>query len=306
MNKCYCILQYYLKGLSPDCFRYISGALKDLKNSYYDRRILDADNYKKQFGLNDAQYDFLREIVYWEYENINRYLIKHQRYPLFNTENLEECIKKRDELLIVLTEKECMEKYNVSSFDDFKNEEFINDLTTSIEVYINNPLIIKALQYQMAPHENLLSGIFKNNVYKFINAMLVYEGKKTLFDDANNKDNCKVKRKELLKLLPKKECLKYLNVLNESELDKYNTKPLIMEIEKYVKCYGQDLSNTPFRYHVGTRLYMILDSSTSNEEKKRYIIEANRINGSILFDNPNDVDGCVKFINDKLKLVEKE
>ena len=79
-----------------------------------------------------------------------------------------------------------------------------------------------------------------------------------------------------------------------------------MEIEKYVKCYGQDLSNTPFRYHVGTRLYMILDSSTSNEEKKRYIIEANRINGSILFDNPNDVDGCIKFINDKLKLVEKE
>ena len=110
MEKFYHIYDFYIKGLDPDSIRHIMGEMNDLKNSFHDDIILKPENFVKNHDFSSKQYKRLYDIVYWEYENINRYLLKHQRKPFFDTNNLNECIKKRDEYLNFLKESECMER----------------------------------------------------------------------------------------------------------------------------------------------------------------------------------------------------
>ena len=124
------------------------------------------------------------------------------------------------------------------------------------------------------------------------------------YDEDNEK--CKIKREELLRLLPKKECLKYFNLENEEEINKYKIKPLIFEIEKYIDVYGEDLLKTAYRHYIGNDIVRILDENTSLDDKKKYIKEINDTNESILFSNPDDVEGCIEFLKEKVKLIERE
>jgi len=306
MTKYYYIFDYYLKGLNPDCYRHVAGALRDLKNSYMDKRILNPEEFMKDYYLDATQYNELCEIVFWEYENINRYLLKYQRRPFFNTNNLKECIKLRDELLEFISEKECMEKYGVTTFKEYVPEIFKNDLVTVLDIYIDDKYIKKALQHQNPPHVNLTSGLAHYNCYKFVNWMLLYNGMKPLFENVDDEEECNKKRKELLKLLPKSECFKYWNIEDENDLDKYKIKPLVFKIEKYIKCFGTDTFNTPWRHHLGCKLYNILNPDLPIIDKKRYIKEANRINESIIFKDEENVEEAIRFLQEHLEYVEKE
>lgn len=306
MDKIRRIIDYYLKGLSPDCYRRVVGEIKECKHHFHDECILAKERIMKTLSLNEEQYNFFYEIIYWKYENINRYLLLHQRKPIFDTTNLKECIQKRDEFLEFYSEEECTKRFGVPSFHTYEPEVYENDLITVIDVYTDDKIIKNALKTQSAGNSNLLSGLAKRNVYKFINWMLMYEGKKPLFKNDEDNEKCKIKREELLRLLPKKECLKYFNLENEEEINKYKIKPLIFEIEKYIDVYGEDLLKTAYRHYIGNDIVRILDENTSLDDKKKYIKEINDTNESILFSNPDDVEGCIEFLKEKVKLIERE
>lgn len=298
------IYYYFIKDLDPDYQRHIMGEMTDLKNHYDDEKVLNTENYKLKWELNDEQMNFFLENIYWKYENINRYLIKHQRHPFFNTNDLKECIKVRDEYNKLISKEECMNKYNVPRFEDYVPRIYENDLLNVIELYTENKNIIKALQTRMENKNNFLSGFCSNNVYQYINWMLAYEGKMPLFNDINNKEECEKRRKKLIEFIPKNECLKYFDIEKEEDIIKYQCNKKILKIEKYITCYGEDPSNTSWRYHIGWRIRYIVDSNKSIEDKVRYLKEINNINGKIIFNNPDNLDECMNFIKDNLIFVE--
>lgn len=305
MEKFYHIYDFYIKGLDPNSIRHIMGEMNDLKNSFHDDIILKPEKFVKNHDFSSKQYKRLYDIVYWEYENINRYLLKHQRKPFFDTNNLNECIKKRDEYLDFLKESECMEKYGITNFSNYIPEIFENDLTTALDIYIEDKFIKTALQHQNPPHINITAGLSHHNPYKFVNWMLQYYGYMPIFEDVMDEEKCNIKREELLKLRSKQECLKYWGLENEEELIKYKTKRYVFKLEKYINCFGTDVSNIPWRYHLGRNLYTILDSNASNEEKLNAIRLVNRINEKIIFEDPNDIDKCIDFLKKHLEIVLK-
>ena len=249
MEKFYHIYDFYIKGLDPDSIRHIMGEMNDLKNSFHDDIILKPENFVKNHDFSSKQYKRLYDIVYWEYENINRYLLKHQRKPFFDTNNLNECIKKRDEYLNFLKESECMEKYGITNFSNYIPEIFENDLTTALDIYIEDKFIKTALQHQNPPHINITAGLSHHNPYKFVNWMLQYYGYMPIFEDVMDEEKCNIKREELLKLRSKQECLKYWGLENEEELIKYKTKRYVFKLEKYINWFNkEDYRTTDLNY----------------------------------------------------------
>ena len=306
MPKYHCIYYYYIKNLHPDYQRHIMGEMKDLVNSYDDKAVLDTDNFAKKWDLNLKQMNYFLECIYWKYENINRYLLKHQIKPFFNTKNLKECIKIRDEYLEFISEEECMKKYGVCEMETYIPPKYPNDLTTVIELYTDNKYIIAALQCSKPKKVNVVAGLANYNGYKFINWMLMYEGLEPLFLDVEDEEECEKRRKELLQLLPFDECLKYWNIEKKEEIIKYKRPKMSFLIEKYIDCWGTNAFNTPYRYEVGWRLYSIINPQTKKEDVIRYIKEINNITNTPLFLNPMDIGECIKFIKDNLILVEIE
>lgn len=304
MAKYHFIIDYYLKGLDPDCYRHVFGALKDAQNRFFDRDILKKDKFVKEFRLNNEQYDFLYETVYWQYENINRYLIKHKREPFFDTTNLADCIKKRDELLEFLTEEECIKKYGVTTFEDYVPKEYCSDLTTVAELYTTNQTIIECLKTKKIPKINLLSGIAGENPYKFINDTLLYQGLKPLFLDTENKIECEQKRKELVKFLPYKDCLKYYGVTTQAELEKFKIKPLILKIEKLF--INSNILISTYGYYIGRNFLRILSPSETKIDKHSYIKECNRLSNTTLFKNVDNLEECIEFLKEELVFVTNE
>lgn len=304
MAKYHFIIDYYLKGLDPDCYRHIFGALKDAKNYFFDRRILEKEELIKDFRLDKEQYEFLYEIVYWQYENINRYLLKHKRKPFFDTTNLADCIKKRDELLEFLTEEECIKKYGVTTFEDYIPQKFCSDLNTVAELYTTNPYVIECLKTKNIPKINFLSGIAGNNPYKFVNYTLQYTGLKPLFLNEENYEECEQKRKELVKLLPYKDCLKYYGLTSETELEKFKIKPLIFKIQTYV--LEPNIFNSTHGHYIGYNFLQILNPKVSEIDKQNCIKECNRLSKTTLFKKVDKVEDNIEFLKENLVLVLNE
>lgn len=301
------LYQYYVKNAPIDMRRGMHFYLNDLKNSYHD----DAIN-GKSFLVREAtkeQKEKYFEMIYWEYENINRMLIKHKIYPIFDTTDLRKCMEKRDELLKWYTEEEIMEKYNLPRFCDYVPEEYENDLNTPLEVYTNNEYIKKALQMQ-SPTENNFIGGFIDNVYVFVNLMLLNDGLKPIFENTDDLEKCDIKRKEILKLMPRKEAFEYWEFTDnntDKEIDykqSIRTIAKCYKIEKYLHyVYGTCDFGKSCKYGIGWRIRYILSSSIKHEDKKRYLKEIYNISEHQLFDNYKDIDECIKFINENLVLV---
>lgn len=304
MAKYHYIFYYYIKDLDPDCQRHIMGEMRELKNSYDDEKVLNTKKYMDNWKLTQEEMNYFLENIYWKYERINRYLLKHQRRPFFDTNDLKDCIRLRNEYLEFISEDECIRKYGVTKFDEYVPEEFSNDLTTVIELYTDNLYIIEALQTTQIPKVNFISGLSHYNCYQFINWMLQYEGMEPLFEDVNDEEKCEIKRKELLQLLPYEKCLKYWKINSEDEIDKYKRGKMIFQIEKFIDVYGSDMFNTSWRYHIGFRLYDIINPDIDIEKRKEYINYVNNTNDTPLFVNPNNLDECIKFVKDNLILKE--
>ena len=305
MAKIYRMIDYYLKGVNADCYRYVVGELKDI-NGYHEKAVLDKDKFMHDFCLTEVQYQYFYQAAYWDYERINRYLLKHQRRPLFDTSDLVSCINKRKELLAFLKEEECMKKYNLPSFDSYVAEVYVNDLTSVIDLYANNKWIMKALQIEMIDKNSLVAGLADRNIFKYINWTLIYIGLKPLFDNPDDLEKCMLKRNELLKLMPKDECLKYLGIQSEEELKDFKIKRKVFALEKLISCYGEDPSGTSIRYYVGYDICRILDINSTLEQKREYINKINRLCNFALFEKTDNIDECIAFLKEKFKLVDAE
>ena len=140
------ILDYYIKDLDPDYQRHMIGGVKDLVNTYHDDYVFERGYLIESLKGDKSKIKSLQEMVYWGYENLNRYMICHKRFPIFDTSDLKGCIKRRDELLEWLTEEECMDKYNFPKFDDYKPLIYENNYQTVISLYTNSKDILHALQ----------------------------------------------------------------------------------------------------------------------------------------------------------------
>ena len=63
MDKRRRIIDYYLKGLSPDCYRHVVGEIKECKHHFHDNCILAKERIMKTLSLNEEQYNFFYEIL---------------------------------------------------------------------------------------------------------------------------------------------------------------------------------------------------------------------------------------------------
>lgn len=295
------ILDYYIKGMDPDYQRHMMGGIKELKNSYHDDYVYERGYLIESLNNDREKIEKIQENVYWGYENLNRYMIKHQRYPLFDTNDLKSCIKRRDELLEWITEEECMEKYGFPKFNDYNPETYQNDLETVLYLYTTNEDVIYALQNRRTPNTCFEAG-FTNNYYEFINWKLLKNGKKPLFDDANDIDECNKKRKELLQLLPRKDCLNYWGLKEGESFSKIT--PMCFKIDKYTRyIYGTDAFNVSWKYNFAWRIRCILERKMPTEDIMRYIKEANNIASGKLFEDINDLEKCTKLLKQLLVFI---
>jgi hypothetical protein len=118
------LIEYYTKGINVDEEREIIGAILDNFNDNHKRvmRVAEEDYTKLiKVGLFD-NYDDVKEYLQKianRFEEINKRMIKNERYPLFPSPNdLKASMEWRDKLATFMPESECNKIVGCKSYKE--------------------------------------------------------------------------------------------------------------------------------------------------------------------------------------------
>ena len=118
------LIEYYTKGIGVDEEREIIGAILDNFNDNHKRvmRVAEEDYTKLiKVGLFD-NYDDVKEYLQKianRFEEINKRMIKNERYPLFPSPNdLKASMEWRDKLATFMLESECNKIVGCKSYKE--------------------------------------------------------------------------------------------------------------------------------------------------------------------------------------------
>ena len=118
------LIEYYTKGIGVDEEREIIGAILDNFNDNHKRvmRVAEEDYTKLiKVGLFDKYEDvseYLQKIAN-RFEEINKRMIKNERYPLFPSPNdLKASMEWRDKLATFMPESECNKIVGCTSYKE--------------------------------------------------------------------------------------------------------------------------------------------------------------------------------------------
>ena len=118
------LIEYYTKGIGVDEEREIIGAILDNFNDNHKRvmRVAEEDYTKLiKVGLFDKYEDvseYLQKIAN-RFEEINKRMIKNERYPLFPSPNdLKASMEWRDKLATYMPESECNKIVGCKSYKE--------------------------------------------------------------------------------------------------------------------------------------------------------------------------------------------
>ncbi len=288
----YYVWDFYVKGLSVNVIKNIGYRLSDLKRLSGIRldAIMNPERLREIFDFTEDMIKLFQERVYWEFEDINRILIKNQRPPFFDLGNLKLAYEKVKELNIrILNDEEAVAIFG-TSFKNYQPEVYQNDLVTVLDLYTDEPIIQDALKKQIAPSIGTVSGL-SVNFYDFINNFLIQKGIKPLFKDVNDVVSCQQKRKELLAFLPKAEALKYWGV--EENFSPPQIEPMVFNLEKTIKdVYDLFPDGRPHKDYIASLVKSILRKEYPREQLITYAKEANQMANRILFPNPENIEEC--------------
>ena len=122
----YYVWDFYVKGLSVNVIKNIGYRLSDLKrlSGIILDAIMNPERLREVFDFTEDMIKLFQERVYWEFEDINRILIKNQRPPFFDLENLKLAYEKVKELNTrILNDEEAvaiLEHYGIQTIDVVK------------------------------------------------------------------------------------------------------------------------------------------------------------------------------------------
>ena len=133
------LIEYYTKGINVDEEREIIGAILDNFNDNHKRvmRVAEEDYTKLiKVGLFD-NYDDVKEYLQKianRFEEINKRMIKNERYPLFPSPNdLKASMEWRDKLATFMPESECNKIVGCKSYKEHYPLVYKENLQDNVE-----------------------------------------------------------------------------------------------------------------------------------------------------------------------------
>lgn len=307
------LIEYFIKDLSPDEQRGITGFLRDEFSSSYARNFAkhQCEGYLPCLnGIFETALEI--ENFLKPYHNrflyLNNRMMKNGRAPLFENPNaLNECFEYVDLLLTFDCESRWNKMLGCESFESYEPNKCKNGLTCAFDLYVNDGWLNKTLLYALtvisAP-KNCIESAICSNVYEYVDFILLKNGICPLFENCEDLCSCEKRREELLTLKTKSQALDYLKCESEDLLPP-KTKPICLTLHYYVlNTYGETAYKTTYSYEIGWRVKYISLPSTSPKKICEYATQANAFCSTKIFENPNDYESCIAFAKELLKLTE--